>query len=54
MGIGHGPVTCLEATRMLLSIDSLRFCSLRYVMYDIAILTCQGGRERKEESLLRK
>lgn len=33
MGIGHGPVTCLEATRMLLSIDSLRRVSILCVTY---------------------
>lgn len=50
MGIGHGPVTCLEATRMLSSIDSLRFYSLRRVMCDCPrLLTSQGSEKGKKK-----
>lgn len=50
MGIGHGPVTCLEATRMLSSIDSLRFYSLRRVMCDCSrLLTSQGSEKGKKK-----
>lgn len=50
MGIGHGPVTCLEATRMLSSIDSLRFYSLRRVMCDCSRLpTSQGSEKGKKK-----
>lgn len=50
MGIGHGPVTCLEATRMLSSIDSLRFYSLRCVMCDCSrLLTSQGSEKGKKK-----
>lgn len=50
MGIGHGPVTCLEATRMLSSIDSLRFYSSRCVMCDCSrLLTSQGSEKGKKK-----